>query len=517
MSKYFYNLGLFFEYIARKYRSNFAIAYKHKAYSYAEVNRKADRLVHFLVQKNIGQGDVIAIANTKNINSFALMLACLKIGVIYANIDIEGPAERLEKIFKTCEPKIVFSDENSDLIKETSMRMSISSFLLSDELVRNINDSEVSIQELVRSIDGSSIAYIMFTSGSTGVPKGAAITHQNLIHLIKWSHSFYNIRDYDVFANVSPLYFDNSVFDFYSALFSGSCLVPIKKDVLTNPLLLVNYVDDVKCTIWFSVPSMLIYLMNMKGLNKDKLEYLRIIAFGGEGYPKTELVKLYEMFKERAEIVNVYGPTECTCICSAYRLQDNDFNDLKGLPTLGHLNQNFSYLILDEEGNETSEGELYLIGPNVGVGYYKDSERSDQVFMDCAKGKFYTKRMYRTGDIVKEENGMLYFKARKDNQIKHMGYRIELEEIEAGINLIEGVERSAVIYKKENVTFGKIIAFVSVKEGLNKETIEAELKERIPLYMVPNIINILDALPVNPNGKIDKKVLAGLENGINSQ
>ena len=310
--------------------------------------------------------------------------------------------------------------------------------------------------------------------------------------------------------NVSSMYFDNSVFDFFSALFTGASMVPVQKDILTNPLLLMNYVDYFQCTIWFSVPSLLIYLMNMKGLSVDKFKYIRIIAFGGEGYPKTQLVKLFEMYKDRAEIVNVYGPTECTCICSANKLNDSDFNDLRGLPALGHLNQNFCYLILDKNGNETSEGELCLIGPNVGAGYYNDSKRTGESYFDCNTKKHYAKKMYKTGDIVKEKDGILYFKARADNQIKHMGYRIELEEIEAGLNVIKGIEQSAVIYKKDE-DYGKIIAFVSLREELEKETIEGELSKIIPVYMIPNKINILKSLPFNKNGKIDKLFLASLE------
>lgn len=508
--KYNYNLGLFFEDTVNRFMMKPAIKLKDNVLSYDDLNKKVNSFVQYLIQSGMVQGDVVAIANTKEINSFAIMLACLKMGVIYVNVDIEGPSERLEKIFNTCNPKIVFCDTVSDVVRESSIRLSMKNCLLSENLIKNIDVSKSLIEDIIKQVDGSSIAYIMYTSGSTGIPKGAAITHQNLIHLINWSHSFYGITENDVFANVSPMYFDNSVFDFYSALFSGACFVPIKKEILTNPLLLVNHVDDQKCTIWFSVPSMLIYLMNMKGLKRNKFKYVRIIAFGGEGYPKTELVKLYDMYKERARIVNVYGPTECTCICSAHILQDSDFKNLRGLPTLGKLNQNFNYLILDENDQEASEGELCLIGPNVGVGYYNDNKRTEQSFFDCQEGKHYTKKMYKTGDIVKEENGLLYFKARKDNQIKHMGYRIELEEIEAGLSLIEGVDRAAVIYQKENNVFGRIIAFVSVKQGINTERIESELKERIPSYMMPHKINILDAFPLNPNGKVDKKALANL-------
>jgi D-alanine--poly(phosphoribitol) ligase subunit 1 len=245
----------------------------------------------------------------------------------------------------------------------------------------------------------------------------------------------------------------------------------------------------------------------MKALNANTFQSIRIIAFGGEGYPKSELVKLYNLYKKRIKFFNVYGPTECTCICSAYPIQENDFNELIGLPPLGELNQNFNYLIIDENGQENSEGELYLLGPNVGAGYYNNQEKTREVFIECDHGRFYLKKMYKTGDIVKEIKGVLYFVGRKDNQIKHLGYRIELEEIEAALNIIEGINQSAVIYQRVNPSFGKIIAFIATKKDIDQNYIGDELKKVLPSYMLPNKIKILTALPKNPNGKVDKKIL----------
>ena len=217
------------------------------------------------------------------------MIACIKIGVIYTNIDIDGFTKKIREIFKTCKPSIVFADKKNNIVKDTSARMVIEYFLLTEELFSNVNGQNFSNKEHTIKVDGNSIAYIMFTSGSTGIPKGVAITHQNLLHFINWSKSFIGVRDDDIFANVNPMYFDNSVFDFFSSLFSGSCLAPIKKDIIKNPLKLVNYIDQVKCTIWFSVPSMLRYLINMKGLSKKTFINIRIVMFGGEGYPKKNL------------------------------------------------------------------------------------------------------------------------------------------------------------------------------------------------------------------------------------
>ena len=244
----------------------------------------------------------------------------------------------------------------------------------------------------------------------------------------------------------------------------------------------------------------------MKGLSKKTFINIRIVMFGGEGYPKKELIKLYDMYNDRIDFFNVYGPTECTCICSTKKIEDNDFIDLLGLPSLGTLNQNFSYFILDKNKEDTSIGELYLVGPNVGNGYYNDPKRTFESFIDCKTKKHYGKKIYKTGDLVQQESGMLYFRGRVDNQIKHMGYRIELEEIEEGLYSIEEVKQAAVIYKK-NKNINQIIAYISLRNTMKKGTIEHELTKIIPNYMIPNKITILDALPINKNGKIDKKHL----------
>jgi D-alanine--poly(phosphoribitol) ligase subunit 1 len=362
-------------------------------------------------------------------------------------------------------------------------------------------------QNMLRFVDGSTIAYIMFTSGSTGVPKGVAVTHQNVLHFIAWGKKSFGVTSEDNFANLSPMYFDNSVFDFYVGMFSGAALTPVARDLLTQPYELVPYVEKMGCTIWFSVPSLLIYLMTMKAISPGSLYSLRAIVFGGEGYPKVELKKLYDLFKGAADLVNVYGPTECTCICSAHFLTERDFDDLAGLPTLGRLNQNFDYRILDEDGDDSSTGELCLIGPNVAAGYINDVERTRKSFISLTDANRFMKRMYRTGDLVSEEDGLLYFVGRKDNQIKHMGYRIELEEIEHALVRLAEVNQAAVIYHRGQAHYGKLIAFVACDKEVEGQQIRDQLARLLPAYMVPSQMIVMSWLPKNPNGKIDRRAL----------
>ena len=498
--KYYYNLKDFFEEIVKAFLGNIAIKYEDKEYTYQEVNEWANSYASYLKKQKVTRGDVVAIASTKAFEDYALMIACLKSGIIYTNIDIDNPSERTNHIFNTCKPKIVFSKESVESVIECCKSLNIPYVNYNGiQSVSYANENPYS------DFDGDTIAYIMFTSGSTGVPKGVAITHQNLIHFINWTSTRYNITPDDNLANINPMYFDNSVFDFYTALFNGAILAPVKKILLNDPFNLVQYIDKLKCTIWFSVPSTLIYLMTIKILTKDNFSSLRIITFGGEGYPKTELKKIFDLYKDRIKFINVYGPTECTCICSSYTITETDFNDLDELPSLGIINQNFSYVILDEQGKKSCEGELCLLGPNVGIGYFNNKERTSKIFTTYTDDGHYMKRMYRTGDLIKEIDGLLYFKGRRDNQIKHLGYRIELEEIEIAINSLKQISQAAAIYHRTNAAFGKIVAFiVPVNKDIDLSEIKVNLSKKIPSYMMPSVFKLLDSFPKNANGKINK-------------
>jgi D-alanine--poly(phosphoribitol) ligase subunit 1 len=252
------------------------------------------------------------------------------------------------------------------------------------------------------------------------------------------------------------------------------------------------------------------YLMAMKAILPGTLPVLRAIIFGGEGYPKVELKKLYDRFLGQASLVNVYGPTECTCICSAHTLSADDFLDLDGLPTLGHLNPNFDHRILNEDDCDAAEGELCLIGPNVAAGYFNDLERTAAAFHTITVANRFMKRMYRTGDLVKEVGGRLHFVGRKDNQIKHMGYRIELEEIEHALVKLPKINQAAVIYLRKDTIYGKIIGFAASLEKVNEQYLLTELKKLLPIYMIPSKIIIKAELPKNPNGKVDRQQLQAL-------
>jgi D-alanine--poly(phosphoribitol) ligase subunit 1 len=513
MSRHHYNLGLLFTDILAEHSLRPALRYPEGEYLYRDLGAWIARLASLLRGQGVCRGDVIAIGHTKRPLSFALMLAALRLGVAYVNIDVASPTARTARILRTSDAALLFFDDpvHRAAMAELAEVHACPLLYLDESQLPEISAAEREEQaRLSRRVDGACIAYIMFTSGSTGVPKGVAVTHQNVLHFIAWGQRRFDVSEKDNFANLSPMYFDNSVFDFYVGLFSGASLSPVSRELLSDPYALAAHVGNMACTVWFSVPSLLMYLMTMKALTAAGLPSLRAIAFGGEGYPKVELKKLYDLFSRQAQLVNVYGPTECTCICSAHRLGDADFDDLEGLPTLGHLNPNFDYRIVDEEDRDTASGELCLIGPNVAAGYFNDPERTAAAFHTLTDARRYMKRMYRTGDLVREEGGRLYFMGRKDNQIKHMGYRIELEEIEQALMRQPAIHQAAVMYQRGHAAYGKLIGFVASTEQLDDREVLTELAGLLPDYMVPARLFVFSELPKNPNGKVDRQRLKDL-------
>ncbi|MBQ7457474.1 MAG: AMP-binding protein [Desulfovibrio sp.] len=509
-----YTVGLLAERIANRYGECPALRYSDSVISHQTLATLAERLALYLNEQGCSKGAVIALAHTKMPLSYALMLACLRLGLTYVVLDAKSPITRLARIVQTACPRLLFYDDAEDapamerLAEETGTQIV---FLNEDLLPATSDVWQKELARKTRLVDGSTLAYIMFTSGSTGLPKGVAVTHQNVLHFISWGQSRFGITSADIFANLSPMYFDNSVFDFYVGLFSGASLAPVTRELLNDPYAMVAHVAKMGATIWFSVPSLLIYAMTMKALRKDLLPTLRSISFGGEGYPKVELQKLFAMFGDQAQIINVYGPTECTCICSSYTLSASDFDNVNGLPPLGSLNPNFDGFIEPSDPDKPGEGELILAGPNVAAGYYNDPERTQASFGTLFTKERFGKRFYRTGDLVREEAGLLYFLGRSDNQIKHMGYRIELEEVESALMRLEGVSQACVVYVRKNTSFGKLKGYVAYEGEATSHTLLEQLHTFLPAYMIPSTLICLPSLPKNANGKVDRQALKVME------
>lgn len=511
---YRYNLALRFQDVAAQHASRPALWFHAESvWSYAQLNRLANQMARWLQGQGLQRGDVVNISGTKSAHTFATMLACLKLGIVYSMLDPDSPVERLRKIMRTCDPRLLLAE--AELLGHLAPVSAELGILATENDGAKLADTLAEYEDAnlaeTRQVTGTNPAYIMFTSGSTGFPKGAVMTHANVLNLVEWSRETYSVTPEDVLTNLNPLYFDNSVFDFYSALFTGACLVPFSRDEARDPKLLVQKVEAAGCTLWFSVPSLLNFLQTMRATDGRNLRSIRRFVFGGEGYPKAKLKKLYDTYSGGSEFFNVYGPTECTCICSSYPVTAADFADPQGLPPLGHMAPNFDYLILDGESRPVPAGEigeLCLLGPNVGRGYYNDPERTAAAFVQNPLHCRYDEVMYRTGDLARldPDDGKLYIHGRQDNQIKHMGYRIELEEIEAALHCLDYVAEAVALHSSNN-GLSRLVAVVATTHECDDDRIRRDLRKIIPDYMVPSVYHRADALPKNANGKVDRRSL----------
>jgi len=509
---YHFNLGLKFENIAQQHASQTAIKLpSSQIATYQQLNQQANQIARLFLEKNIQPHNVVTISSVKTIHTFASILACLKIGAIYTIVDRHSPEERLNKILQNCQPKLICTDKT---LQQKILNL-ISSYQTIDitslEFKNTISSYSMENLAETKKVTSNQPAYIMYTSGSTGFPKGAIMTHANVLNLISWSQTEFSFTPEDILTNVNPLFFDNSVFDLYSSLFTGACLVPFDRQALQTPQKVIETIDQFQVTSWFSVPSLLIYFNSLKIFSPCNMKKIKRIIFGGEGYPLPKLKLLYGIYGNRCELINVYGPTECTCICSAYRIQPKDINGTTiGLPPLGKLIPNFHYLLLDENNQlvpNNKPGELCLLGPQVGKGYYRDLERTQQSFTPNPLQSQYYEIMYKTGDLIKCDNqNNLHFISRQDYQIKHMGYRIELGEIEHALNTLNYISEAAVIYGPLK-SINQILAVITCKTDQPETTIKQDLQNIIPHYMVPRKIIKVPEIIKNPNGKIDRKTL----------
>jgi amino acid adenylation domain-containing protein len=503
------NLGLRFREIAGAHAERPALRHPEaEITSYAQLDRLSNRMARLLIERGLRRGDVVGLFHDKSPAAFASMLACLRIGLIYTNLDPESPWERLRKILQTCEPKAIINgfletSHAAALKTQPAIVIHLRQPATAAELQQHDRDEFPGTGD----VTGADPAYIMFTSGSTGTPKGAVMSHANVLGFVAWAQDRFQLTPEDVLSNVNPMYFDNSVFDFYAALFSGASMVPITSQQVREPAEVVGIINRLRCTVWFSVPSLLVFLLTTRALSPADFPSVRKIIFGGEGFPKAKLKQLYDLFGGRADLENVYGPTECTCISSAHTIVPSDLADMKALATLGFLAPNFDYEILGT--NEASDvGELFLRGPGVGLGYYHDPNRTAEAFIQNPTHSRFPDIGYRTGDLVRRDaSGRLHFVGRTDLQVKHMGYRIELEEIEAALNSVAEVKECAVIYRKMGDGLGEIVGFAALSRPKAPEELIRDVAGILPPYMVPKRVTVLESLPKNASGKIDRLAL----------
>jgi len=465
-------------------------------------------LSHVLHKENTINQPVLVYL-PKSLEAIVSFAGILLSGNFYVPIDIKSPQKRIEKIIQDLTPyRIISTHAYKDYLKVLSIPNNQIIFLEDINTEKNNNSTNEMIaqaRKITDQIIDTDPCYIMYTSGSTGTPKGVVIPHRGVIDYIEWAASCLDVNTDDIIGNQAPFYFDNSTLDIYLSWSTGAQLHLIPESMFFFPVKLIEYLEKKEITFIFFVPSVLISISQMKLLSHNSLPSLKKIIFAGEVMPTKHLAYWQKILSDKV-YVNLYGPTEITVDCT-YFFVDRIYKPDENLP-IGYPRNNTEVIILNEKNECTiigEKGELCVRGSSLALGYWNDEKKSKTLFVQNPLNKNYYDRIYRTGDIVyKNKKGQIIFVGRKDSQIKHWGYRIELGEIEHAASSLLSVNKCCVLYNNEKK---EIILFYESNKEISSVKFRKTLAKLIPNYMIPQSFIFLKKLPLNSNGKIDRKAL----------
>ena len=487
----------------RRWGSRPAFGDEHITLTWDEVDAAVQRVGTALAQYSV-QRRPVALYLDHEVPCLLAMLGTLAAGGFYTVLDTAQPPERVRRITGQLEP--------APLVTDAAHRKAADALGLACPVVEmadalNAVPDSFALQTLRNESLDTDLAYVLFTSGSTGAPKGVAIQHRAVLAYSAWAAATFGIDETTVFGNQTPFYFSMSVTDLYTSLRTGAQLQVLPRRLFSFPVQLLDYltVHEVNTLYW--VPSALGGVVRWKALDYTALPPLRTILFAGETMP-TPYLNYWQAHYPEALFANLFGPTETTDIC-AYYIVDRAFSDDEPLP-IGRACDNCGLLVLTDDGRAAEPGavgELCVRGSFLAAGYYNMPDKTAERFCPNPLQPHYPEIIYRTGDLVRyDENGLLQYMGRADNQIKHMGYRIELGEIETAAFGQEGLQSCACIYDAPK---DRLVLFFTGRKGL-EEDLRVRLAGRLPAYMQPTAYRRLQAMPQNQNGKIDRAALRAL-------
>ena len=467
--------------------------YRENKLSFKDLVMFSDALASYILEKNYDAKVPIMVYGHKDSLMLVCGLACVKAGHPYVPVDISMPQNRILSILKDSNAPVIFS--TSEVYPEA-----LSEKIISREKINDIINNYLGKKPDRKYHENKEdIFYIIYTSGSTGDPKGVMISHGNLENFVCWGLSLIkdNIKEDSVFLNEAPFSFDLSVMDTYLSLVSGSTLFSTDKNMVQNLKEMFSYLKESNVDIMVATPSFAALCMSSKYFNREILNRLSVILFCGETLYPSLCKDLKSRFND-LKIINLYGPTEATVAISAIEITDEILNSYKSLP-VGYVKTNNIIKI-------SESGEILLGGDGISPGYNKEALTKKSFYKESINGKDVL--FYKTGDKGYMENDLLFYGGRLDNQIKLNGFRIELEDIEKNLKNIDGIEQAVVFPALLNDSNQFLYAVIGSKnKDLKSIKIKEKLKEYLPEYMIPRRIIIRENLPLNINGKIDRKTI----------
>ncbi|WP_153349208.1 non-ribosomal peptide synthetase, partial [Nocardia aurantia] len=464
--------------------------------TYAELDARVNRLARYLLDLGVGLEDRVALAMPRSVDLIVAMYAVAKTGAAYVPVDPSQPADRIQYILRTAAPACVLSTSAAEAVVNRAIRV--------DELnLSRYDDAPIEADELFDPFGPGNTAYVIFTSGSTGRPKGVAVPHAAVVNQLLWKTAEFGLGAGDAVLLKTAASFDLSVWEFWTGAASGGRVVVAAADGHRDPAYLNRLMRSAEVTTLHVVPSMLDALLTeSNGALSDSLR--RVLAIG-EALPAATAQRFRR--GNAAELFNLYGPTEAAVSITSHRVSDADTVSV----SIGAPEWNSQAYVLDARLRPVPvgvSGELYLAGAQLARGYFGRADLTADRFVANPFGTAGA-RMYRTGDLVAwNAAGELEYRGRTDFQVKIRGFRIELGEIEAALLRQPHVTATAVVAHTDPHLGDRLVAYVvGDPEQLDTTTLQTALTAELPSYMVPSAFLELDALPLNMNGKLDRKAL----------
>jgi D-alanine--poly(phosphoribitol) ligase subunit 1 len=494
------NLLEYLESTVRRVPGKTAYSNGRDAVTFREVYGASRAIGTHLYQQGIYKQPVVVFMN-KHPKAIVAFLGVVYGGNFYVPLDEEMPSFRIELIFSNLNPQAVICDESTRLaVQKLDFKGRI---FLYDEIVQTTPDDTIIGKIREQQIDTDPV-YVVFTSGSTGVPKGVVACHRSVLDYIEVFSDTLELDGQTVFGMQVPLYFDACLKEIYPTLKFGATTYIIPKNLFMFPIKLVEFLNEHQINTICWVVSALTMISAFGTFNKAVPSTLRTIAFGSEVFPIRQL-NIWRRALPDTKFINLYGPTEATGM-SCYFKVEREFSENQTVP-IGRPFKNTEIILLDDKNQVPRPGEIGEIcirGTSLTMGYYNDFGRTGEVFVQNPLNSVYPEMIYRTGDLGRyNEQGELLFISRKDYQIKHMGHRIELGEIEVVANMVDGIRIACCVYDKESE---KIVLYYVGDIGPGE--VMTGMKERLPRYMLPNLLEPLETMPLTTNAKIDRVALS---------